>query len=682
MASVAGADAEAEAVTEWKGVCQSRPSRYSLECFEHLCDLGSGACGSVTKVMEKETQEIFALKAIEKSRVAQHRLQDHVLREVETQRGLDHPNVVRLYDCFEDEQRVYLLLEYAPGGHLFSRIQKCGRLPDPEAAAIFVDVVRALVDLHERGIIHRDLKPENVLLFPRGHAKLADFGWCAELQSAGRMTFCGTMDYLSPEMVSRQLHDHRVDTWAVGVLLYEMLVGSPPFYAKSTNQSIQRILSADLRFPDSLSADAKELIQSLLQVEPGKRMALGDAATHRWVQEARKSAFAAQHPPPALEAAPLCKASPRVLPVLLDVLELSSTDLPLHTLTKSLDRGSAEKPTPRGCSEDLPANTLSAVEEPLPEEMPVPGEGLLGKLPGSRAGGGSAAPRPVPKIGGFTSLECLAGPSKRSARSDLPSSSPTTCSTRCSGSHSPSVDSLTDGAASFFGDALRPCRRAWSEAESSERAAAKPQRRKGKDFMLDTCLEPVCETMTARGEQPSASWNSAARPVEASATPWFAPIGDASPPARRGEGTRQARQVDAESVASSARSRETPRTWRETDTFSTVRSWVRGEITRQMLAKELDRTISFGLGAFSPKDALTGRGASKSSSHSTGTPVSFSSESGSFVSEGDFFARGAADADTPSARRDECSAALPVLLSRPDNVKLGFSGGTPMRAKR
>lgn len=147
-----------------------------------------------------------------------------------------------------------------------------------------MDVCRALVHLHHQGIAHRDVKPENVLLFPGGRAKLADFGWCAELTHEGRRTFCGTMDYLSPEMVLRRPHDHRLDIWAAGVLLYEMLAGEPPFQAKSTIESVQRILIADIQLPAIITPVAGDLIHGLIQVDPNDRILLKDALCHPWFQ--------------------------------------------------------------------------------------------------------------------------------------------------------------------------------------------------------------------------------------------------------------------------------------------------------------------------------------------------------------------------------------------------------------
>jgi len=286
---------------------------HSLCDFEHLADLGAGASGMVTKVACKRTGEVFALKAIERHRVEEQCLQAYVEREVATQRCLDHPNIVRLHDHFEEGDRIYLLLEYAPEGHLFRRIRRQGQLPASEAAAIFADVLAALVHLHGRGVVHRDLKPENVVLFPGGRAKLADFGWCAELKRDGRQTFCGTMDYLSPEMVARRPHDHRVDAWAAGVLLYEMLVGQPPFAGGSVAESLERIISADLRPPVELPEGACDLIRRLIQAEPEARLPLDVALRHPWLQaEVPPSRMSADARPVVAAVAPAATVVPKI----------------------------------------------------------------------------------------------------------------------------------------------------------------------------------------------------------------------------------------------------------------------------------------------------------------------------------------------------------------------------------
>ncbi|CAK0808930.1 unnamed protein product [Prorocentrum cordatum] len=161
-------------------------------------------------------------------------------------------------------------------------MQRQGRLREQEAAPIFVGVASALDHLHQRGLLHRDVKAENVLLCTGGVAKLADFGWCAELSDRdARKTFCGTLDYLSPEMLRGEEHNHAVDIWAMGVLLYEMLAGHTPFAGRGMSGSMSRISSVDLKIPEAVPAAARDLIGRLLVGDPGSRLPLAEAGCDR-----------------------------------------------------------------------------------------------------------------------------------------------------------------------------------------------------------------------------------------------------------------------------------------------------------------------------------------------------------------------------------------------------------------
>lgn len=264
-----------------------RRARLARDCvlldFEQSVVLGAGASGSVTRAVHQRSGEVFALKAIERHKISDHNLQTYIQREVETQRSLRHPNIVRLYDSFEEKSSIYLVLEYMPNGQLFHYVRQRRWLQEAEAAVLLRDVLSALGYLHKQGIVHRDLKAENVLLDQRGRAKLADFGWCAELVAGGRRTFCGTVDYLSPEMIEGEPHDHNVDIWAAGILLYEMLVGESPFAAKSQFLTMERIQACDLHIPASVSAGARELIEGFIRREPTERLSIAEALAKPWL---------------------------------------------------------------------------------------------------------------------------------------------------------------------------------------------------------------------------------------------------------------------------------------------------------------------------------------------------------------------------------------------------------------
>ncbi|CAE7453566.1 AUR3 [Symbiodinium sp. CCMP2456] len=226
------------------------------------------------------------MKAVPKQKIRDQGMLAYLMREIRTQMQLTHPCIVQLHYYFEDEHHVLLLLEYANGGSLFSLLRQHGQLPEAEAARYYVDVALALMHLHKHGIVHRDLKPENILMCgdPPTKAKLADFGWCAELEKGGapRNTFCGTWDYLSPEMVENQPHNNKVDIWATGVLLFEMLTGRAPFSAPSPAKATDRIRKVDLQVPGYVPPLAADLMQKLLVREPAMRPGL-DALKHNWI---------------------------------------------------------------------------------------------------------------------------------------------------------------------------------------------------------------------------------------------------------------------------------------------------------------------------------------------------------------------------------------------------------------
>ncbi|EYC03416.1 hypothetical protein Y032_0094g2745 [Ancylostoma ceylanicum] len=194
-----------------------------------------------------------------------------------------HPNILRLKGYFHDQQRVYIILEYADGGELYNRLKKKGRLEEPEAARYVRQLADALSYCHAKRVIHRDIKPENILLDQKGNVKIADFGWAVVASHSRRQTVCGTLDYLPPEMISGKSHDHTVDNWAIGVLLYEMLVGHPPFEYSDQSQTLQAIMHCRFIIPPFVSEGPSDLIRKLVIKEPSMRLSLAGVMAHPWV---------------------------------------------------------------------------------------------------------------------------------------------------------------------------------------------------------------------------------------------------------------------------------------------------------------------------------------------------------------------------------------------------------------
>ena len=202
-------------------------------------------------------------------------------REIDIQSHLHHPNILRLYGYFWDNSRIYLILEYAPDGDIFTELRDARMFSEQKAANYVSQVIKGFIYLHANGVIHRDLKPEN-LLNSCGVVKISDFGWSIHSFSK-RKTLCGTLEYLPPEMIRSEEYDCRIDYWAIGILTYEFLVGEPPFESRSKEEAYRRIDLVDLVFPQRVSPLARDFISRLLRRNPRERMSLEAALEHEWI---------------------------------------------------------------------------------------------------------------------------------------------------------------------------------------------------------------------------------------------------------------------------------------------------------------------------------------------------------------------------------------------------------------
>ncbi|KAM0687506.1 hypothetical protein COBT_001251 [Conglomerata obtusa] len=262
----------------------SNRSFHTLDDFELGKPLGAGQFGQVWLVKHKTTNYITALKILNKSAITQTSTKQ-LRRELEIHSNLKHPNILQMYGYFHDKNNIYIILEYACNGELFNLLQRNSRFSETSSANYIFQVAKALFYMHKNSVIHRDLKPENILIGADNKLKLADFGWAVRNIDRRRYTYCGTQEYLAPEMVTEKRHDNAVDLWCLGVLCYEFLTGKTPFEGGTRNLADirEKILALKYEFPDFLSDDAKDFVRKLLVVEKDKRLGIHEIRKHPWI---------------------------------------------------------------------------------------------------------------------------------------------------------------------------------------------------------------------------------------------------------------------------------------------------------------------------------------------------------------------------------------------------------------
>ncbi|XP_072250409.1 serine/threonine-protein kinase Sgk2b [Leuresthes tenuis] len=265
-------------------VSQMKPSD-----FDYLKVIGRGSFGKVLLAKHREQGGYYAVKVLQKQMIIKRREQQHVMVERSVLlKGLQHPFLVGLHFSFQTPNTLYFVLDYVNGGELFYHLQREGSFPEPRAAFYAAEMAAALGYLHSLNIVYRDLKPENILLDREGHVMLTDFGLCKEGVAIGGImhTFCGTPEYLAPEVLQGQPYSPAVDWWGLGAVLFEMLCGLPPFYNHSKAEMFENILYAQLQLPSGFSEAARSLLEGLLERDITKR--LGES---RDIEELRDHPF-------------------------------------------------------------------------------------------------------------------------------------------------------------------------------------------------------------------------------------------------------------------------------------------------------------------------------------------------------------------------------------------------------
>ncbi|WEW55943.1 Cytochrome c oxidase subunit 1 [Emydomyces testavorans] len=249
-----------------------------IEDFELLKTLGTGTFARVWLVRLKNAKEnannIFALKILRKADVIELKQVEHVRNENKALHAVaGHPFITTLVASFSDDQCLYMLLDYCPGGEIFSFLRRVRRFSESTAKFYAAEIVLILEYLHDvQGVAYRDLKPENILLDAEGHLKLVDFGFAKQLYSRETYTLCGTPEYLAPEVIHNSGHGLAVDWWALGILIYEFLVGQPPFWDPNPLRIYEQIVDGRLRFPPNMPSDARNIITALCKTNPSERL--------------------------------------------------------------------------------------------------------------------------------------------------------------------------------------------------------------------------------------------------------------------------------------------------------------------------------------------------------------------------------------------------------------------------
>jgi serine/threonine protein kinase len=268
-----------------ESVLKNLENEAKLSDFNLLKELGAGSFGRVLLVQHKITQAKYAIKAIDKRNQANYEERRYFRREIEIMYRVHHPNVVKLFGHFEDNTYCYFIMEYIPGGNIYSLVPKNNirQITTQQIASIMKDVISAVYFLHHMHpkIVHRDIKPENVLLDQGMVAKLTDFGWSNYMQGdMKRTTVCGTPVYLAPEIINNQGHDEHVDIWCIGVLLFELMAGYSPWQGSDVQTVKYNISRLKIQWPRDMDRDAADLISRILKYNPEERISLSQMLLH------------------------------------------------------------------------------------------------------------------------------------------------------------------------------------------------------------------------------------------------------------------------------------------------------------------------------------------------------------------------------------------------------------------
>ncbi|ORZ24560.1 kinase-like domain-containing protein [Absidia repens] len=284
-------NAHQEQLTYWQKqtpVFEQDSITRDVKDYTLLDTLGTGTFGRVYLAKEQTQKKVYAVKVLKKADVVRLKQVEHINSERYVLSHVTFPFIVELYCTFQDHQCLYMVQEYVLGGELFRHLRKAGRFSNDTTRFYAAEIILAIEYLHSKDIIYRDLKPENLLLDAQGHIKITDFGFAKTVEDR-TWTLCGTPEYLAPEIIQSKGHGKAVDWWALGILIFEMLAGYPPFYDDNHFGIYERILGGKVQYPNYLETSAKDLLKRLLVIDRTRRLGnlkggADDVKMHKWLR--------------------------------------------------------------------------------------------------------------------------------------------------------------------------------------------------------------------------------------------------------------------------------------------------------------------------------------------------------------------------------------------------------------
>ena len=280
-------EAKAKEFEERYNAENTSSDQMKLDDFELERTIGTGSFGRVMIVhVKKESTQRYAMKMLKKENIVKMKQVEHTLNEKRILSSIDFPFIVKLAYSFKDNSNLYMVLEYVNGGEMFTHLRKTGRYSEENARFYASQIVLTFEYLHYLNIVYRDLKPENVLYDSNGYVKLTDFGF-AKIIKDRTWTLCGTPEYLAPEIILSRGYNKAVDWWALGIIIYEMVAGYPPFFAENPLQIYEKIVCGRIKFPSHFSSELKDLCSNLIQIDLTKRFGnlkngVNDIKQHKW----------------------------------------------------------------------------------------------------------------------------------------------------------------------------------------------------------------------------------------------------------------------------------------------------------------------------------------------------------------------------------------------------------------